>query len=188
MYFGSNTSFFQSECFLSLQSGNPPFSIAFWINAVNPNNGGSLVHISNLQNGNGTTCYDLLALTSTGALVVQLMQSSGTVVNAYQGPSISSRTWTHVAVVYGPTNGVRIHLNAQVASVSSSTTTVPFINNNDPFFLTLANNSPLGPAGLVSCRAGSIPILPGPFTGSMDEFRLYNRELTNQEICKLANL
>lgn len=186
IYFGTNTSFFQSRCFLSPQKGNAPFSFAFWVNAYNPRSGGSLVHISYLQNGNGSHCYDLMALTSTGTLVVQLMQSTS-LVNAYQGPSIPSNSWIHLTVVYGSTNGVRIYMNGQITMVSSNTATIPFNNNNEPFYVTLANSSPLGPTMTPNCRNGSIPILAGPFNGAIDEFRLYSRELTNQEICKLAD-
>ncbi|CAF2088792.1 unnamed protein product, partial [Rotaria magnacalcarata] len=44
------------------------------------------------------------------------------------------------------------------------------------------------PSGSVGCKNGSIPIVPGAFAGALDEFRLYNRELTSQEVCVLANL
>jgi len=58
----------------------------------------------------------------------------------------------------------------------------------EPQYITLGNNSPLGPLGGISCLNGLIPIVSGPFKGGIDEFRLYNRELDSQEICVLANI
>ncbi|CAF1201642.1 unnamed protein product, partial [Adineta steineri] len=45
----------------------------------------------------------------------------------------------------------------------------------------------LGPASWITCVTGSISYASGPFSGAIDEFRLYNRELDSQEICVLAN-
>jgi hypothetical protein len=148
--------------------------------------GGSLIHISNSQYGNGTSCYDLLSLTSSGALVAQLMINTAA-VNPTQGPVVPANTWTHVVVIYGPTNGMRIYINGQLNSVSpiSAMTTNPY---NSPLFITLGNNSPLGPSALLNCRNGSIPVTPGAYTGAIDDFRLYSRELNSEEICVLANI
>lgn len=187
MNFQSNTSYFQVECFTSIQINNPPFSIALWINAPSPTSGGSIIHISLLPSGLGWYCYDLLALTSSGSIIVQLMQTS-TVVNAYQGPPLPVNTWTHIAILYAQTNGVRIYINGQLASLSQTVSAIGVQGITDPQYLTLGNNSPSGPALSVNCRNGTIPYLPGAFFGAIDDFRLYNRELTNQELCALANM
>lgn len=185
--FSSNTSYFQSECFPSIETNDPPFTFALWINPSNRTNGGTIIHASNLQNGNGSGCYDILALTSSGALVAQVMQTP-TIIYATQGPIISTDTWTHVAVLYSPNNGVRIFVNGQLSAVSSTTSTLGTQDFTDPQFITLGNNSPLGPAITITCRNGTIPYIPGPFIGAMDDFRIYSRELTNQELCVLTNM
>ena len=187
IYFGTTNSYFQAECFTALQTNNPPFSVALWINATTPTSGGSIIHLSTLSSGLGAYCYDLLALTSTGNLIVQLLQS-WTVVNATQGPVLSANTWTHVVILYGVSNGVRIYINGQLTSVSQSTGSIGMQGISDPQYLTLGNYSPLGLGVSMTCRNGTIPYIPGPFTGAIDDFRLYNRELTNQEICALANM
>jgi hypothetical protein len=186
LYFSSNASFFQAPCFPSMATATVPFSISLWIKPDNTTtNGGSLVHVSSSQNGSGL-CYDLLSLSSSGALIVQLMQSA-VIVNGTVGPVITTNIWTHVAVVFGATNGLRIYINGLLSSTS-----VGVLQNQNavanPQYVTLGNNSPLGQLTGVSCRNGSIPIMPGPYRGAIDEFRIYSRELNNEEICVLANL
>jgi len=185
LYFSSSGSYFQAACFTSLEvAPEAPFSISLWINPANITAGGSVVHISSLQNGSGN-CYDLLAFTSTGALVVQLMQTLA-IVSGVQGPVIPTNTWTHVAVVYGATNGLRIYINGQLNTFS-----VAPIESSGLFFtpqyMTLGNNSPVTQSASVSCKNGTVPINPGPFNGAIGEFRLYNRELNTEEICVLAS-
>jgi hypothetical protein len=55
-----------------------------------------------------------------------------------------------------------------------------------PVFVTLGNSQPAG-APMPTCGVGSVPIVSGAFSGAIDEFRMYSRELDGQEICKLAN-
>jgi hypothetical protein len=184
LYFSSNGSYFQAECFTTMQIGTFPFSISLWINPANITAGGSVVHISSIQNGSGN-CYDLLAFTSTGALVVQLMQTAA-MVDGVQGPVIPTNTWTHVAVVYGATNGLRIYINGQLTTFSM--TAIEGVNViASPQYMTLGNNSPVTQSASVSCKNGTVPLNPGPFNGAIGEFRLYNRELNTEEICVLAS-
>lgn len=187
IYFSSNTSYFQSKCFPSMWQYYPPFTFTLWVYPSNLTHGGSLIHISHQSNGNGSYCYDLLALTSSKMLVVQLLQSF-TVINATKGPIISENTWTHIAVIYSRYHGVRIYINGYLQSTSETTGQLSIVDYSDPYYVTLGNNSPLGPTVSLSCRTGQYPIVSGPFIGAMDDFRLYNRELTGEEICVLANM
>lgn len=186
LYFSSNTSFFQAECLPSSTVVPVPFSISLWIKPDNTTmRGGSLVHVSSLQNGSGS-CYDLLSFNANGALVVQLMQTV-TIVNGTEGPIIAVNVWTHVAVVFGPSNGLRLYVNGllRTASVGASQGSNGIV---DPQFITLGNISPLGSSASVNCRNGSVPTTPGAYQGAIDEFRVYNRALDNQEVCVLANI
>jgi len=55
-------------------------------------------------------------------------------------------------------------------------------------FVAVGTNSPTGISTTATCQIGNIPILSGQFIGAVDELRLYNRELNNQEICRLADM
>ncbi|CAF3767224.1 unnamed protein product [Rotaria sp. Silwood1] len=184
--FTSSTSYFQSQCFSPFRNNNRLFSFSLWINPTSTTGGGTIVHLSSNSYGN-STCYDPLVFTSTGALVCQWM-TSGPTVSGVQGPLIPANTWTHVAVVYGFTNGVRLFINGQFSTSSTSGSLSLVDPNTNIWYITLGNKSPLGSSASVNCQSGSITISSGSFLGSIDEFRLYNRELNNQEICVLANL
>ena len=185
LYFSSNTSFFQAQCFPHPTTTPIAFSISLWIKPDNITRGGTLVHVSSFQNGNGT-CYDLLSFNFKGGLIVQLMQST-TVVNGTEGPIIPANVWTHVAVVFGPSNGLRLYTNGLLRTVSVGASQ----GSNgilDPQFITIGNISPFGSSASLNCRNGSVPTSPGAYRGAIDEFRFYNRALDNQEICTLANM
>ncbi|CAF0861427.1 unnamed protein product [Rotaria sordida] len=181
LYFPSNTSYFQAECFPSIETSNPPITFALWVNPATLTGGGSLVHVSNLQTGNGSSCYDLLAFTSTGDLVVQWMQNSAT-VHSIKGPILPANKWTHVTVVFETSNGMHLYINGQLNVVSTNTSNLTTYTITDPQYITLGPSIPL------TCRNGPVPIVSGAFTDAIDEFRIYNRDLNNQEICVLANL
>ncbi|CAF1146911.1 unnamed protein product [Adineta ricciae] len=184
--FTSSTSYFQALCYPRLRSYEQSFSFSLWINPTSNIPSGTIIHLSTMANGSGT-CYDLLAFTSSGALVCQWMQP-GPNVNSTMGPSIPSNTWTHIAVVYNNVNGIRLFVNGQFATSSLNTGTLSLQDLNPVAYITLANVGSIGPPVPASCLAGSIPISSGSFIGMMDEFRLYNRELDSQEICVLAGL
>ncbi|CAF1538704.1 unnamed protein product, partial [Adineta steineri] len=176
--FQSSTSYFQSQCYPKIRNVDTSFSISLWFNPTSFTGGGSLVHIS--TNPSGTLyCYDLLAFTTTGALVMQWMQSN-TTINSTLGPVISVNTWTHVAVVYSTTNGIRLFINGQFSTSSLNTGSLIY-DSYTPQYITLGNVGSLGPASWITCVTGSISYASGPFSGAIDEFRLYNRELDSQE-------
>ncbi|CAM4842847.1 unnamed protein product [Rotaria magnacalcarata] len=184
--FSSTTSYFQAQCFTMTKGSNSSYSFSIWVNPSISGGGGSVIHLSTSQNGNGN-CYDPLVFTVTGELVAQTMQS-GPSVYSLLGPVLPINTWTHVAIVISPANGMRLYVNGQLSALTSGAGGVNIFAYTNPAYITLANESPLGPSGSVGCKNGSIPIVPGAFAGALDEFRLYNRELTSQEVCVLANL
>ena len=186
LFFNTSASYFQSLYFPTTRT-NMPFTISLWIYPTSVTSGGTILHVSSLQNGTGTPCYDLLALTSTGRIVAQLINSM-TNVTDLQGPVLSNNIWTHVAVVYSSTNGMRLYINGALTTFSRPYATIPlfvfFI-----VFITLDNTNPKGPAYAVNCPVGTTAgIAPDPFSGAIDDFRLYIRELDPQEMCVLANM
>ncbi|CAF1565306.1 unnamed protein product, partial [Rotaria sp. Silwood1] len=167
-----------------MRANDQSFSFSLWVNPTSTTSGGTLVHLSSNSNGNGT-CYDLLVFTSTGALVCQWLYANNSADSA-QGSVIPANTSTHVVVVYSYKSGVRLFINGQF-STSSNAGSFSVFDASSPWYITLGNKSPLGSSASLSCQSGSIPISSGSFSGSIDEFRMYNRELNNQEICVLAN-
>ena len=178
--FDTNTSYFQAQAFPSTRANNAPFSIVLWVKPSAVVGGGSLVHISTSQSGTGSVCYDLLGFTAAGVLVAQIMATS-VLLNSVQGPTLPVDTWTHLAVVYSPTNGFRLFINNQMVA---ATTSGILVNQNN-IVITLGHNGPgfIIPAGV--CLASTI--VARSYRGLMDDFRVYNRELDAQELCVLVN-
>lgn len=185
--FPVNISYFQSACFPRMRS-DLLYTFSLWVNPSSTTGGGTLIHLSTLTGGNGT-CYDVLAFTGTGNLVMQWMTTTQIVMNV-QGPIIPANTWTHVAVVYYSSNAIRLYINGQFSVSSPNTANLNLYDTSSaiyPMYITLGNIGSQGPVGSVTCSNGGGSILPGSYTGYIDEFRLYNRELDGQELCVLAN-
>lgn len=185
----SNLSYFQTQAFTSLDASNNNvvFSISLWVNPTSLTNGGSLVHYSIAQSGNGSNCYDIMTFTTSGALLIQIINSA-TVVTGLLGPVIPTNTWTHVVMIYSSTNGMRLYINGELSVASQNITSIITVGQNTPQYLTIGNNSPQGNSGSVLCRSGHVAAAPGPFVGSIDDFRFYSRELDNQEVCVLSQM
>lgn len=83
---------------------------------------------------------------------------------------------------WGPMNGRRLYVNnVLVASTTSMATS--YTGSSLPMYVTLGNSL----NGTVPCATG----LAGsstPFTGDMDELRIYSRELSADDVCVLYTI
>jgi hypothetical protein len=93
------------------------------------------------------------------------------------GPILPINTWTHIVQTYSSTNGLQLYINgglygsAPVNTFSSSSLTM----------CVLLASSGLG----TNCQTGLISM--GSYSGAIDEFYVYNRELNALEVCPLAH-
>ena len=184
--FVSSNSYFQAQCFPRTRDYDVSYSYALWIKPNTTINGGSIIHISTYANGSGF-CYDALALTASSNITVQ-WSSSSTGYTSVPGPAVPINTWTHIAVVLSKTNGIRLFIDGQFSTSVTPATTLPtYEPSTSAIYMTLGNVGTLGSSGSTGCLSGASPIVSGVFQGSIDTFRLYNRELDSDEICMLAN-
>ncbi|CAF1387793.1 unnamed protein product [Rotaria sordida] len=162
--------------FTSLGISNPAFSIIFWIKPQTLS--GTLVHLSSSPSGNGSTCFSLLGFASNGAIIAQVLTNNGTIVTT-TGPILPvPLSWTLVVQTWSETNGLKLYMNNTfVSSIAVSTFKGSEITSN---YLTLTNYL----SGCVVCSNGLIGSL-GSFTGAIDDWRIYNRELTSIDVCTL---
>ena len=169
----SASSYLQVESLTGLGISNRPFSISLWIRPRSLS--GVILHVSSNSLGTGW-CLPFLGFASTGLLVAQMFNSGVRFVMSPSMPLNSS--WTHVVETWSPTNGLRLYMNnilvASTIAMAGSYTASSMSN-----YVTLG--SILSGS---SCPLGAIGSMLG-FDGDIDEFRIYSRELSADDICHL---
>ena len=167
------SSFFQACSYTALARPNSSYTFALWINPSAPF--GTILHLSAYRSGSSGWCIPMLGFSSNGSVVAQ---SYSGVVATVLGPQIPTNDWTHVAQTWSSTNGLQLYINGGLYGWSPMGTFAASGNNNMCIFL--------GTSGFGSnCVTSSI--VTGSYVGAVDEFYVYNRELTPDEICPLAH-
>jgi hypothetical protein len=170
---GSNSTYFQMYGFYSLGIINKPFSISLWIRPTSLL--GIIVHVSSSALGNGW-CLPFLAFATNGSLGAQIYNGSVISVVAPTS-SVSTLVWSHVVETWSPPNGLRLYINnVLVASLGSA---VAYSGNSVINYITLGNTL-IGPTECLMGVANDTA-----YTGDMDDFRVYSRELSASDVCTL---
>ncbi len=121
-----------------------------------------------------------MGFASNGAIVAQVLTDNSTIVAAI-GPILPiSSSWNLIAQTWSSTDGLKLYVNDTVVSSVSASSFLA--SGTTPNYLTLSNCL----SGCGVCSNGSVSE-PGPFTGAIDDLRIYNRELTSIDVCTLYN-
>lgn len=129
------------------------------------------------SNGGGTWCGDFIGFSSTGQIIAAGW--NGSLVEII-GPLLPTNAWTHIVYTYSKTNGVRLYINGTLKNATGS---MRYSASNEVNLLTLAN--PLQGNNGSLCATQSI--VPYAYSGHIDEFQVYSRELNTTDISQLAN-
>jgi hypothetical protein len=117
-----------------------------------------------------------LGFASNGALQAQIVYGANVVLIADPTYSVTTSVWSLVVQTWSPTNGLRLYVNnVLVASHFYST----YGASGLPDYITLGNA--LSGAGY--CAAGNVNT--SPYQGDMDDFRVYSRELSVDDVYTL---
>ena len=135
------------------------------------------MHISTNVSGLGW-CIPFLGFAANGSLVAQIFNGNA---RSLFGPAISlAPSWTHIVQTWAPVVGMRLYINnvlvPATASMSGS-----YTPTSAPMYVTLGNSLN---GGSSPCHIGLVGSST-PFAGDIDEFRIYSRELTVDDICNL---
>ncbi|CAF4586217.1 unnamed protein product [Rotaria socialis] len=152
------------------------YSKVIWITST-ATTAGAIIHVASTTIGISWS-IQMLDFINTGNLGAQGCSTSGS--TPLTEPTVPINAWTHVAITYESSNGLRLWMNGTlfVASASScnySATDVP---------VTLTMDASLSSAA-GSCTAGIITT--GQYFGFLDEFKLFSRELSLTEVSSLVN-
>ncbi|CAF1612197.1 unnamed protein product [Adineta ricciae] len=172
----NNGSYFLARDLVLLGVPNKPFSISMWLRPSSSNNTGIIVYLDTQSASNW--CMPILGFTVSGQLIAQNTQA-GRTINV-TGPTLPVGVWTHVVYVYSIARRLLLYVNGTYISA-----TVVFSRNtpNSPINLYIGN-CPLG--NQCHCSVGSIA--PKQYYGAIDEFQVYSRELSVNDIENLSNL
>ncbi|CAF4243708.1 unnamed protein product [Rotaria socialis] len=171
----TTVSYVQAGGLVLLGTSTRPYSMSIWINPTVITSG-NIIHVAPTTTSISWS-VPMLGFINTGNLGAQGCSPSGSV--SLTGPVVPTGTWTHVAITYGNSNGLRLWINGTQFGASSSAYnyTAPGV----PVTVTLgASLSSAGP-----CSSGVIAT--GQYHGSLDEFQLHSRELSSTDIWNLAN-
>ena len=173
----NTSSFVQVTGLIRIGTDGWSYSVAIWIYPTSLA-GGTIMHLSSRTDGaqTGAWCLPIMGLTTTGQIAINSWTSGNVPLT---GPSASLNTWTHVAATYSSTNGQRLYINGN--QYGSSSGPYVFYAGGVPMTITLGSSL----LGLGACNTGTIQM--GQYRGSLDEFRVYARELTAAEVSSLAN-
>ena len=170
--FNASNSYFQSCGFWALGQ-NQAYSIVMWIKPSFQS--GTLFHLSTAATGSGTWCLPMIGFSSNGSLVAQSWNGMG--ANFVLGPIPPVNAWTHIVQTWSSTNGLRLYING---GLYGSTSISVFSASGSPMCI-LLGNSGLG----INCQTGQISM--GSYSGTIDEFYVYSREISALEVCPLAH-
>ncbi|CAF4041475.1 unnamed protein product, partial [Adineta steineri] len=168
--FSLSSSYYQISGYVLLGIGNSSFSMSLWVQRTSTG-GGTLVHYSVRTDGQGW-CTVPIGFSSDGYIIANVHTPDTQIT----GPVLSINTWTHIATTYSQTHGLTLYVNG--VSVGN-TDAQPYDVPNTPVILTLGNS-------LSGGGCNSQAIAPGPFSGYLDEFRVYSRELSATEVYALT--
>ncbi len=116
----------------------------------------------------------MIGLSPIGQIILTVSNDS---LGELVGPIVSANVWTHIVYTYSTINGLQLYING---SLNGSTVPMAYLASDEVNILTLGN--PL------QANAGNVQsILSNVFNGSIDEFRVYSRELNITDVYKLAN-
>lgn len=169
--FTNATSSLQISHLTGLGTVNKSFSISLWIRPVSLS--GTLVFVSQTASGS-IWCFSFMGFAANGSIVGQIWTS---VARAVYGPALNtSSTWHHIVQTWSNINGLRLYIDNVL--VASDPVAVFYQASSVPNYVTLANR----PNN--ACAFGAVA-LPTYYTGSIDDFRTYSRELTSDDVCAL---
>ena len=116
----------------------------------------------------------MMGISASGEIVAATWNLS---LQQIVGPVLVTNTWTHVVSTYSLSNGFRLYVNGTLVG---SRGPLSFVSPSQTNTLTLGY-----PATGSQCS--QVSVVSRPYSGYLDEFRVYSRELNATDILALAN-
>lgn len=176
LLFNKTNSYFQASGFVLLGINNRSYSFSIWINPLETNDS-TILHAYQNNPTNDIWCLTFLRLNSHGRIQAASRSSHGLITTT--GPSIASHIWTHIVQTYSTNNGLRLYING---TLYNGSTPSDYRSSSTPLILRLGNAIDHGNETCLNTTTDA-----KQYVGSMDEFRVYSRELTSTDVQTLAS-
>ncbi|CAF0922594.1 unnamed protein product [Didymodactylos carnosus] len=178
---GGTNSYFQVSGLTAIGTVSSSFSIGLWINANVLY--GTIVHVSRYASGAGGWCLPFLGFTSSQQLAAQIWD--GLLVQSALGPILTLNAWTHVVETFSIANGLKLYINGTLYSTTSPIT--QYLASGYQNYMTIASTLTASvSSSLCTTSAGLVGF--GYYNGSVDELKIYSRELTAEDVCTLSRV
>ncbi|CAF1091798.1 unnamed protein product [Adineta ricciae] len=169
--FNDSTAYLQISGLTALGTNNKAFSISLWIRPYALS--GTLVFVSSSPSGTGW-CISMLGFAVNGSIVAQILSSSA---ESVFGPAVPvSSTWHHIVQIWSSTNGLQLYIDNVL--VASRPSVITYSASSASNYVRLANR----PNN--ACLYGGIG-LQNAYSGEIDDFKIYSRELSKDDVCAL---
>jgi len=169
--FNNSAAYLQIDDLTSLGVANQSFSISLWIRPYSLS--GTLVFVSQTATGS-IWCVSFIGFATNGSIVAQVW--TGTVQAVFGAALSTSSVWYQIVQTWSSTNGLRLYIDNVL--VASDALAVSYSASGASDYVTLANR----PNN--ACALGAINSQTA-FYGDIDDFRVYSRELTADDVCAL---
>jgi hypothetical protein len=171
IHFSGSSSYFQAYGFYQLpfSVSNKPCSVSFW---MNPSAVSSSTIVQITQQQSSGSCNNFIGITSANGLTGQLVVQ-GTSSQTIYGPFLTRNVWTHVSVTYSTTNGITLYINGIFYGYTGA------YSPGYPGYITWLQ------IGYTFSCSGYVT--NSGYQGSIDEFYVHSRELTQADVTTLAN-
>jgi hypothetical protein len=169
-------SYVQATGLVYLGTDEHPYSFSIWVKPTMIN-GGTIIHVSS---GTSTIPWSMpvLGLTSAGNVGVQGCSTTSNTVSLI-GPVLSPGMWTHLVVTYDSSSQLRLWVNGTQYAASPGS----FISSTIDAPVTVTLGASVG--NISNCSLGVITM--GQYSGFIDEFQLFSRELSAADVLSLAS-
>jgi hypothetical protein len=146
-------------------SANPLFTLSAWANGGTNQTNGATIIAKGTGGGGEQYALDIFG----GFYRFYVRDTNGAVFTA-QTAVAPNKQWQHVAAVLNATNGI---MNCYVNGQLAASTVAPFSLQTNAHEVSIGNRQPGSGA------------YGDPFTGSLDDVRIYGRDLTSADVAAL---
>jgi len=173
-----NPSLITTKYLIPISSSNQSFTFALWINPSQSPAQGILIQLSTDRTDVLWT-IPMLGFTNTGYITSQLCSTTDMIT--VSGPLINANSWTHLAVTYNPTGNFTLWINGTIFRSTPSTFDY-YSSVASPLVATIGSSTIIP-----SFTCSSYLISLGQYVGLIDQFQIYSRVLSSNEILALIN-